>query len=179
MMSFDINWRKFYCQFCRQLSHHFDTNFAVMWHHVLTSMALSLWPGALRRGRVQYDQAHIARGIHGLPKVSPRPTMADPSTPYGQATPETALWLFWGWPTRRTVSLQQSFTPLPKTSKGSSWCVGLSRRQHGNLWWRRANNWVTSPTFSWHPLKDMKFTCDRLNWKEWPHPRALRPLDGA
>jgi hypothetical protein len=25
----------------------------------------------------------------------------------------------------------------------------------------------------------MKFTCDRLHWKKWPHPRALRPLDGA
>jgi hypothetical protein len=25
----------------------------------------------------------------------------------------------------------------------------------------------------------MKFTCDRLNWEKWPHPRALRTLDGA
>jgi uncharacterized protein YneF (UPF0154 family) len=24
-----------------------------------------------------------------------------------------------------------------------------------------------------------KFTCDRLKWKKWLHPRALRPLDGA
>ena len=22
-------------------------------------------------------------------------------------------------------------------------------------------------------------TCDRLNWKKWPHTRALRALDGA
>jgi hypothetical protein len=28
-------------------------------------------------------------------------------------------------------------------------------------------------------LNIMKFTCDRLNWKKWPHPRALRPLDGS
>jgi hypothetical protein len=25
----------------------------------------------------------------------------------------------------------------------------------------------------------MTFTCDRLNSKKWPHPRALKPLDGA
>jgi hypothetical protein len=25
----------------------------------------------------------------------------------------------------------------------------------------------------------MKFSCDRLDWKKWPHLKALRPLDGA
>jgi hypothetical protein len=28
-------------------------------------------------------------------------------------------------------------------------------------------------------LNIMKLTCERLNLKKWPHPRALRPLDGA
>jgi hypothetical protein len=39
----------------------------------------------------QHDtQARIARGIHGLPRVSPRPSMPDPSMPCGRATPKTA-----------------------------------------------------------------------------------------
>jgi hypothetical protein len=36
----------------------------------------------------------MARGGHGLPKVSPAPAMPYPSMPYGQATPETNLQLF-------------------------------------------------------------------------------------
>jgi hypothetical protein len=32
----------------------------------------------------------MARGGHGLPQVSPGPTMPDPSTPYRRATPKTA-----------------------------------------------------------------------------------------
>jgi hypothetical protein len=41
-------------------------------------------------------QARMATGIHGLPKVSPRPAMPDPSTPCGRATPKAALRLFLG-----------------------------------------------------------------------------------
>jgi hypothetical protein len=36
-------------------------------------------------------QERMARGGHGLPKVSLGPAMPYPSTPYGRATPETAL----------------------------------------------------------------------------------------
>jgi hypothetical protein len=37
------------------------------------------------------EQARMARCIHGLPIVSPGPTMPEPSTPCGRTTPETAL----------------------------------------------------------------------------------------
>jgi hypothetical protein len=40
----------------------------------------------------------MARGIQGLPKVSPRPAMLDLSMPCGRATPEIALWPFLGRP---------------------------------------------------------------------------------
>jgi hypothetical protein len=50
-------------------------------------------------------QARMARGIHGLSKVSPGPAMLDPSTPCGRATPETALWPFRGWSSRRSSFL--------------------------------------------------------------------------
>jgi hypothetical protein len=43
----------------------------------------------------------MARGSHGLPKVSPGPAMHNTSTPCWWAIPETALWLFQGWPARR------------------------------------------------------------------------------
>jgi hypothetical protein len=44
-----------------------------------------------------WNQARMARGIHGLPKVSPGPAMPNPPMPCGRATPETALWPFLGW----------------------------------------------------------------------------------
>jgi hypothetical protein len=47
------------------------------------------------------EQAPMARGVHGLPKVSPRLTMPDPFRPCRWATPKTALWPFWGWPACR------------------------------------------------------------------------------
>jgi hypothetical protein len=37
-----------------------------------------------------YGVWRMARGGHGLPKVSPGPAMIYPSTPSGWATPETA-----------------------------------------------------------------------------------------
>jgi hypothetical protein len=82
---------------------YFDVNFTVNYDIILMSMVLSLWPGALRRGRgrFQYDQAHMARDIHRLP-----------SKAYKQASPETASWLFREWPTYRTGGLRSSFTPL-------------------------------------------------------------------
>jgi hypothetical protein len=41
----------------------------------------------------------MARGIHGLPKVSPGPAMPDPSMPCKWATPKTALRPYAGrWP---------------------------------------------------------------------------------
>jgi hypothetical protein len=39
-------------------------------------------------------QARMARGIHGLPKVSPGPALPNPSTPCGRATPEMVVRLF-------------------------------------------------------------------------------------
>jgi hypothetical protein len=38
--------------------------------------------------------------------------MPDLSMPSGWAIPETALWLFLGWPAYRVVGLRLSFTPL-------------------------------------------------------------------
>jgi len=43
-------------------------------------------------------QRRMARDVHGLPKVSPGPTMPNPFTPYGRATPKTALRPFQGRP---------------------------------------------------------------------------------
>jgi hypothetical protein len=51
----------------------------------------------------------MARGVHGPPKVSPRPA---PSMPCGRATPEKALGLFLGWPARRAGDLRPSSTLL-------------------------------------------------------------------
>jgi hypothetical protein len=59
-----------------------------------------------------YLQARMARGIHGIPKVSLVPTMPDLSTPCGQAIPETALRPFLGWSTSTAGGLQPSSTPL-------------------------------------------------------------------
>ena len=39
-------------------------------------------------------QGFMARGGHELPKVSSRPAMPDPPTPYRRATHKTALWPF-------------------------------------------------------------------------------------
>jgi hypothetical protein len=49
-----------------------------------------------------------ARGGHGHPKVSLGPTMPYPSKPCGQATPETALRPFQGWPRCRASGLRLS-----------------------------------------------------------------------
>jgi hypothetical protein len=49
----------------------------------------------------------MAKDGHGLPKVSPGPTI-----PYRQATPETAQQPFQGWPVCWAGSLRPSFTLL-------------------------------------------------------------------
>jgi hypothetical protein len=69
-------------------------------------------PGTLFTSASKLDirhQAHMVRGIHGLPKVSPGPAMSDPSTPCRRATPERALQ---GWSARKAVGLQPFYTPL-------------------------------------------------------------------
>jgi hypothetical protein len=54
----------------------------------------------------------MGRGDHGHPKVSSGLNMPDPSMPCRRATPETALWPFRGWPTRRVGCLRMSSTLL-------------------------------------------------------------------
>jgi hypothetical protein len=54
----------------------------------------------------------MARGIDGLPKVSPGPAMPNPSTPCRQSTPEKAIQPFLGWPARRAGGLRPSSTLL-------------------------------------------------------------------
>jgi hypothetical protein len=50
---------------------------------------------------VTLGHRRMARGGHGLPKVSPGLTMPNPYTPCRRATPETALCPFQGWPAHR------------------------------------------------------------------------------
>jgi hypothetical protein len=54
----------------------------------------------------------MARGGHGLAKVSLGLTMSDLSTPCGRASPEMALWLFQGWHAHRTGGLWLFSMPL-------------------------------------------------------------------
>jgi hypothetical protein len=70
----------------------------------------------------------MTRGIDGLPKVPPGPTMPNPSTPCGQAIPETALQLFLGWPAHKAGSLRPTSTPLDVPR-----CTGLVRIQKMHL----------------------------------------------
>jgi hypothetical protein len=82
----------------------------------------------------------MARGGHGLPKVSLGPAMPKPSMPYGRATPKMALQLFGGWPARRAVGLQPSsshldnpcHTPMILTDVISAGAY-ISRSIHGLL----------------------------------------------
>jgi hypothetical protein len=62
--------------------------------------------------KIEGPWTRMARGIHGLSKVSPRPTQLNLSTPCGQATPETALLPFRGWRARRVGGLRPFSTPL-------------------------------------------------------------------
>jgi hypothetical protein len=60
---------------------------------------------------VGFGHGRMARGGHGLPKVSPGPAMPYPSTPCGRVTRETALWLFLGWRVNSAGGLRPSSTP--------------------------------------------------------------------
>jgi hypothetical protein len=68
--------------------------------HRLTqkTLAIVVWvgyaSGDMGVGARDCDGTHerMARGGHGLPRVSPRLAMLNPSMPCGWATPETALW---------------------------------------------------------------------------------------
>jgi hypothetical protein len=64
----------------------------------------------------------MARGGHGLPKVSSRPALTYPSTPCGGPTPKTVLRLFLGWPAHRLGSLRRSSTLLNPTSYAYAQC---------------------------------------------------------
>jgi hypothetical protein len=56
--------------------------------------------------------SHMAKGGHGLPKVSSGSTMPYCSTPCRQGTPEMALWSFQQWPAHRAIDLRLSSTHL-------------------------------------------------------------------
>jgi hypothetical protein len=64
-----------------------------------------------QRLKISFPPGRLARGGHGLPKVSPGPAMTYPSIPCG-TTPETALWAFQGWTVRRAGGMRLSSTPL-------------------------------------------------------------------
>jgi hypothetical protein len=61
---------------------------------------------------VKIQQTRMAKGNHGLPKVSPGPTMPNPSTPCGRATREIALRPFQWWPARWAGRMRPSSTTL-------------------------------------------------------------------
>jgi hypothetical protein len=54
----------------------------------------------------------MAWGDHGLPKVSPRPALPNPSMPSRWATTDTALRPFLGWPAHKAGGLQLSSSLL-------------------------------------------------------------------
>jgi hypothetical protein len=57
-------------------------------------------------------QAHMAN--YGLPKVSPRPAIPNPSTPCGRAIPKTVSQLFLWWPDSKVGGLRPSPNPLDR-----------------------------------------------------------------
>jgi hypothetical protein len=87
--------------------------------HIKSSPGVVIWNSLLarfccgrakaRRGAGRRWQGRMARGVHGLPKVSPGTAMPYPCMPCGPATPETAIQ---GWPVHRAGGLRPSFTPL-------------------------------------------------------------------
>jgi hypothetical protein len=71
----------------------------------------------------------MARGGHGLPKVSLVPAMPEYYMPCGRATTETALQPFKGWPALKAGGLWPSSTPLNtphrKPMSGKTGLTGL------------------------------------------------------
>jgi hypothetical protein len=55
------------------------------------------------------EHGRMARGDHELPKVSLELAMPYPSTPYGRATPETALRRFQGWQGGQLAAISYPF----------------------------------------------------------------------
>jgi hypothetical protein len=62
--------------------------------------------------RTSCRHGRMAKGGHGLPKVSPWPAKPYRSTPCGRATYKTTLQPFQRWPARRAGGLRSSSTPL-------------------------------------------------------------------
>jgi hypothetical protein len=77
----------------------------------------------------------MARSIHGFPKVSPGPSLPDPSTPCGRSIPETTLQTFLGWPARRAGGLWLSSTPLHTPRH-----TGLQSNTFVMSWLKQYNN---------------------------------------
>jgi hypothetical protein len=75
----------------------------------------------------------MAKGIHGLPKVSSGPALPNPSTPCGRATPETALRPFRRWPAHRAGGLWLSATPLDTPRRTGLLHIGEFHDQVDNL----------------------------------------------
>jgi hypothetical protein len=115
----------------------------------------------------------MARGGHGLPKVSCGPAMPKPYTPCGRATPQTALWPFGGWPTRRAGGLRPSSSPLDTPSH-----TGPVSHHHG----RTARGGHGLPKVSpRHAMPHLSMPCGRATpamtlqlFQEW----SVRRADG-
>jgi hypothetical protein len=88
----------------------------------------------------------MARGGHGLPKVSPGPAMPDPSTPWGRATPEKPLRPFKG------VALPQGGRPaavfFPFGHPTSYACDDGGDRIHEINFWSH-EIWMTVKELGW------------------------------
>jgi hypothetical protein len=78
---------------------------------VITILTISFYP-QINKFRLIVPHGRMARGDYGHPKVSTGPAMPDPSTPFGEVNPETALQPFQGWPTHKAGGLRPSSSPL-------------------------------------------------------------------
>jgi hypothetical protein len=97
----------------------------------------------------------MAKGGHGLSKLSLGPAMPDQSTPCRQANPETALRLFQEWPARRAGGLQPSLMPLDTPRLTPMYYRRRSseyRRRPSSsfLFHRIGPNPIRSSSFHWH-----------------------------
>jgi hypothetical protein len=75
----------------------------------------------------------MARGGHGLPKVSPCPDMPYPSMPFRRDAPETALHPFQVWAPHRVGSLRLSSTPLDTPYHTHMERVKRQKKWHGKF----------------------------------------------
>jgi hypothetical protein len=79
-------------------------------NHINFDMQISLKCQIKNPTDVYREYRRTARGGHELPKVSRWPYIFYPSPPCRQATSETALQPFQGWPTCKAGGLQASPT---------------------------------------------------------------------